>query len=266
MTGRRAWDEAQARAVIAERSAEPGAMLPILHALQERFGYIDDAAIPLVAEALNLSKAEMLGVVSFYHDFRRAPVDGAVLKLCRAESLPGARLRRFGRPSRAGAWRCGRRRRTGRAAASSRPSIASAIARCRLPLCSTANRSAGSIARRSTPSSAKATWRRRDERADVYSRRFGRALGRREPGGAGDRRRGGGARRRADHRPHRLARPLLARADDRGRDAARSLRLRPDRARRRRGRCSTSGFLSGRAHPKALGLVEDIAFLKRQQR
>ena len=86
MKGRTPWDEAQARAVIAAKSAEPGAVLPILHALQERFGYIDDAAIAAIAEALNLSKAETLGVVSFYHDFRRAPVDGATLKLCRAES------------------------------------------------------------------------------------------------------------------------------------------------------------------------------------
>ena len=61
-------------------------MLPILHDLQERFGYIDERAIPLIAEALNISKAETLGVISFYHDFRRAPVDGRVLKLCRAES------------------------------------------------------------------------------------------------------------------------------------------------------------------------------------
>lgn len=86
MTGRRPWDEAQARALIAERSAEPGAALPILHALQDHFGYVDDEAIPILAQALNLSKAEVLGVVSFYHDFRRAPIDGAVLKLCRAES------------------------------------------------------------------------------------------------------------------------------------------------------------------------------------
>jgi formate dehydrogenase subunit gamma len=86
MTGRTPWDDAQARAVIAAKSAEPGAALPMLHALQERFGYIDDAAIPAIAAALNLSKAEVHGVVSFYHDFRRAPVDGAVLKLCRAES------------------------------------------------------------------------------------------------------------------------------------------------------------------------------------
>ena len=66
--------------------ATPGATLPILHDLQEQFGYIDDAAIPLIAEALNISKAETLGVVSFYHDFRRSPLDGRVLKLCRAES------------------------------------------------------------------------------------------------------------------------------------------------------------------------------------
>ncbi len=86
MTGRTPWDDAQARALIAAKSAEPGAALPILHALQERFGYIDDAAIPAIAEALNLSKAEVHGVVSLYHDFRRAPVDGATLRLCRAES------------------------------------------------------------------------------------------------------------------------------------------------------------------------------------
>ena len=61
-------------------------MLPILHDLQQTFGYIDDAAVPLIAEALNISKAEVHGIVSFYHDFRPTPVDGDVLKLCRAES------------------------------------------------------------------------------------------------------------------------------------------------------------------------------------
>jgi formate dehydrogenase subunit gamma len=86
MLGRTPWDEAQARVVITRESAAPGALLPILHALQERFGYIDAAAIPAIAEALNISKAEVHGVVSFYHDFRRASVDAPVLKLCRAES------------------------------------------------------------------------------------------------------------------------------------------------------------------------------------
>ena len=81
-----AFDGALAREIIARRRSTPGAALPILHDLQHQFGYIDGDAIPLVAEALNISKAEALGVVSFYPDFRRAPVEGRVLKLCRAES------------------------------------------------------------------------------------------------------------------------------------------------------------------------------------
>ena len=86
MTGRLAWDEVRAKALIETRRAEKGAMLPILHDLQDCFGYINGAAIALIADALNVSKAETLGVVSFYHDYRREPVEGAVLKLCRAES------------------------------------------------------------------------------------------------------------------------------------------------------------------------------------
>jgi formate dehydrogenase subunit gamma len=86
MTGTSAWDEGRAKALIEARRAEKGAMLPILHDLQDCFGYIDNAAIPLIAVALNVSKAETLGVISFYHDYRREPVEGAVLKLCRAES------------------------------------------------------------------------------------------------------------------------------------------------------------------------------------
>jgi len=64
----------------------PGALLPILHALQEEFGYIDDAMIPLIAEGLNISHAEVHGVISFYHDFRRAPAGRHTLQICRAES------------------------------------------------------------------------------------------------------------------------------------------------------------------------------------
>ena len=84
------WSEAQARALIDARKDEKGAMLPILHDLMQRFGYIDDSAIPLIASALNVSKAETVGVISFYHDFRRAPADGPVLKICRAESCQAA--------------------------------------------------------------------------------------------------------------------------------------------------------------------------------
>ncbi len=86
MAARAAFDQVLAREIIDRKRSLPGAALPILHDLQHQFGYVDDAAIALMADALNISRAEALGVVSFYHDFRRAPVDGRVLKLCRAES------------------------------------------------------------------------------------------------------------------------------------------------------------------------------------
>lgn len=65
-------------------------MLPILHALQEAFGFVPEAAVRMVAEALNLSRAEVHGVVTFYHDFRRSPAGRHVLKLCRAEACQAA--------------------------------------------------------------------------------------------------------------------------------------------------------------------------------
>ena len=67
-----------------------GPLLPILHALQEEFGYIDEAAEPLIADALNITRAEVHGVITFYHDFRRAPAGRHVLKLCRAEACQAA--------------------------------------------------------------------------------------------------------------------------------------------------------------------------------
>lgn len=63
-----------------------GPLLPILHAIQEAFGYVPDSAIPQIAKALMLSKAEVHGVISFYHDFREKPAGRHVLKLCRAEA------------------------------------------------------------------------------------------------------------------------------------------------------------------------------------
>ena len=63
-----------------------GPLLPILHAIQTEFGYVPDSAIPQIAKALMLSKAEVHGVISFYHDFRAAPAGRHVLKLCRAEA------------------------------------------------------------------------------------------------------------------------------------------------------------------------------------
>jgi formate dehydrogenase subunit gamma len=81
-----AWNNEGAAARIEELRHLPGALLPMLRALQEEFGYIDKAAVPMIADALNLSRAEVHGVISFYHDFREAPPGRHVLKLCRAEA------------------------------------------------------------------------------------------------------------------------------------------------------------------------------------
>jgi formate dehydrogenase subunit gamma len=80
------WNADTARAIIVEKQTMPGALLPILHALQDEFGYIDRQAEPLIAEVLNLTRAEVHGVVTFYHDFRDRPAGVHVLKICRAES------------------------------------------------------------------------------------------------------------------------------------------------------------------------------------
>ena len=80
------WDIDVARTIIAGKQSMPGALLPILHALQEEFGYIDREAEPLIADILNVTRAEVHGVVTFYHDFRHAPPARHVLKLCRAEA------------------------------------------------------------------------------------------------------------------------------------------------------------------------------------
>ena len=82
----RPWNEADAAEIVAAHANLQGAMLPILHALMEAFGYIDAAAIPIVASALNVSKAEVHGVIGFYHDFRTELPGRHVFKVCRAEA------------------------------------------------------------------------------------------------------------------------------------------------------------------------------------
>ena len=82
--------EALVQEIIASHGNMEGAALPILHAVQEAVGYVPEDAIPLIAEALNISRAEMYGVVTFYHDFRREPAGRHVLKLCRAEACQAA--------------------------------------------------------------------------------------------------------------------------------------------------------------------------------
>ncbi|MGQ0611395.1 MAG: formate dehydrogenase subunit gamma [Paracoccaceae bacterium] len=72
--------------ILARHRDTEGALLPILHDVQAEFGHVPDAALPVIAKALNLSRAEVHGVVSFYHDFRETPAGRHVVKLCRAEA------------------------------------------------------------------------------------------------------------------------------------------------------------------------------------
>jgi formate dehydrogenase subunit gamma len=84
------WDAARGAEIIAEHTHLEGATLVMLHALQEVFGYVPEPAIPMIASTLNLSRAEVYGVFTFYHDFRRQPAGRHVLKLCRAEACQAA--------------------------------------------------------------------------------------------------------------------------------------------------------------------------------
>ena len=74
------------RAEAAQLPNVQASLLPLLHAVQEELGHIPDEAVPHIAAALNLSRAEVHGVVTFYHDFRRTPAGTHVVKLCRAEA------------------------------------------------------------------------------------------------------------------------------------------------------------------------------------
>jgi formate dehydrogenase subunit gamma len=80
------WSVERAAEIIRGSQALAGATLPILHDLQHAFGFVPDAAIPMIAEALNLSRAEVFGTVTFYHEFRRELPGRHVLKLCQAEA------------------------------------------------------------------------------------------------------------------------------------------------------------------------------------
>lgn len=91
----RSWNDDAARSIVQENKTLDGALLPILHALNDHFGYVDAGAVPIIADELNLSRAEVHGVVSFYHDFRKEPAGRHVIKVCRAEacqSMDGRRL------------------------------------------------------------------------------------------------------------------------------------------------------------------------------
>jgi formate dehydrogenase subunit gamma len=86
---------ARTDAIIDSMRSLEGPLLPILHGVQAEFGHVPQESVPLIAKALNLSRAEVHGVVTFYHDYRSHPAGRHVLKLCRAEacqSMGGDRL------------------------------------------------------------------------------------------------------------------------------------------------------------------------------
>jgi formate dehydrogenase subunit gamma len=74
------------REIVATHRAQRGALLPILHAVQEALGCVPREAIPVLADELNLSRADVHGVVSFYHDFRSEPAGRTTVRVCRAEA------------------------------------------------------------------------------------------------------------------------------------------------------------------------------------
>jgi len=80
------FDRVAVEAIAAGLKERPGALMLILREVQDRFGYIPRESVPIIAHALNLSRAEVHGVVTFYHDFRSAPPGRNVIRLCRAES------------------------------------------------------------------------------------------------------------------------------------------------------------------------------------
>lgn len=80
------WSEERTVQIIAEHRALEGPLMPILHAHMHTFGHVPEEAVPVMARELNLSRAEVHGVVTFYHDFRRELPGKHILKLCRAEA------------------------------------------------------------------------------------------------------------------------------------------------------------------------------------
>jgi formate dehydrogenase subunit gamma len=76
----------RASQIATSMSTQPGALLPVLHAVQDELGYIPPETVPAIAAALNLSRAEVHGVISFYHLLRSTPPGEKTVYICRAES------------------------------------------------------------------------------------------------------------------------------------------------------------------------------------
>jgi formate dehydrogenase subunit gamma len=82
--------ERHVRSAAAAHRDDRGALLPILHDIQAEFGYVDPAVAPILAEELNLSRADVHGVITFYHDFRTSAAAGTHVRICRAEACQAA--------------------------------------------------------------------------------------------------------------------------------------------------------------------------------
>lgn len=80
------WSPETIREEVAALQHEPGALLPILHAIQNRIGYVPEGAVPIIADMLQQTRADVHGVISFYHHFRTRAVGSNVLEICRAEA------------------------------------------------------------------------------------------------------------------------------------------------------------------------------------
>jgi formate dehydrogenase subunit gamma len=80
------WDENAVASIARSMRSIPGALMPILRRIQDELGWVPPGSIPIIADILNLSRAEVHGVVTFYHDFRHEPPGRNIIKVCRAES------------------------------------------------------------------------------------------------------------------------------------------------------------------------------------
>jgi len=80
------WDQAAVESIARRLKHKPGALMPILRRIQDELGWVPGGSVPVIAEILNLTRAEVHGVLSFYHDFRHAPPGRMVVRVCRAES------------------------------------------------------------------------------------------------------------------------------------------------------------------------------------
>lgn len=83
---KRTVDTAAIKAIVEAHAGQPGALLPVLHAIQDQLAYVPDESVPIIGAALNLSRAEVHGVISFYHFFRSTPPGKQTLFICRAEA------------------------------------------------------------------------------------------------------------------------------------------------------------------------------------